>query len=145
MNPLRLSYKERFVKKHLGTTSTTYLSQGTGYSHLLSRLRPQKRVGMFPCLFGFSVAPSPSRSGSLDRLNKALSSHVGVPEVSDTKVCTDTAGCLPTPSDRHGHQRQIVMLHQLSSDGDAGKCANTNTESVKIHSDILLLRVLKIF
>ncbi len=85
---------------------------------------------MLPCLFGFLVPPSPSRSDSLDRLNKALSSNVDVPEVSDTKVCTDTAGCLSAPPDRRGPQRQIVMLHQLSSDEDAGKCANANTENL---------------
>lgn len=48
MNPLRLSYKEGFVKKHLGTTSTTYLSQGAGSSRLLSRFTASEKSGNVP-------------------------------------------------------------------------------------------------
>lgn len=48
MNPLRLSFKERFVKKHLGTTSTTSLNQGAGYNHLLSRFTASEKSGNVP-------------------------------------------------------------------------------------------------
>lgn len=70
------------------------LRQGVVWSSSYRVLLSQLTVGMFPCLFGLSPPPSPSRSDSQDRLNKALSFNAGVLEVSDTNAYTDTAGCL---------------------------------------------------
>ncbi len=90
---LRLRCKRKNGKETAGHHQH-HLSQSRVTVAFYHVLRRQQTLGMFPCLLSFSVPPSPSRSDSLDRLNKALSSNVGVLEVSDTKVYTDIAGCL---------------------------------------------------